>query len=79
MGKPLTIKEEDDLRLLQLKKQMRAKSKVDVLRSALSLLEQEVEKQLRIKKWKKAAQIIGDSSLEVLEDFQIPKRFERLP
>ena len=79
MGKPLTIKEEDDQRLQLLKKQTGAKSKVDVLRNALSLLEQDVLRMERIKKWKKAARLVADSSYETLKDFQTSKRFEKLP
>jgi hypothetical protein len=79
MGKPLTIKPEDDIRLLHLKKQTGAKSKVEVIRNALSLLEQEIAKQVRIKKWKKAAILVADNSFEVFKDFNVSKRFEKLP
>lgn len=79
MGKPITIKPEDDLRLINLKKQTGAKSKVDVIRTALSLLERKLKKQERIKMWKKSARLVADSSMESLKDFQTKKRFNKLP
>ena len=78
MGIPLTIKPEDNEKLLLLKKQTGAKSKVEVLRTALTLYELQVAKKERIKKWKKAASLIGDTSLEVLNDFKTKNRFENL-
>jgi hypothetical protein len=79
MGIPLTIQTEDDERLLLLKKQTKAKSKVDVIRKALTLLELQVTKKERIKKWKKSANLITDSSSDVLSDFNTPERFSDLP
>ncbi len=79
MGVPITIKEEDDEKLLRLKEQTKSKSKVDVIRKALSLLELDLAKKERIKRWRQAASIIGDSSLEVLEDFKTKNRFNDLP
>lgn len=79
MGKPLTIKPEDDARLISLKKQTGAKSKVEVIRNALTLLELKIEKQKRIDRWRKAAKVVGSSSLEVLKEFQTKNRFKDLP
>jgi len=80
MGKPLTIKESDDEKLLTLKEQTGAKSKVEVLRIALNLLELDIAKKDRIKRWKKSARIVGDSGLEVLNDFNSnPDRLKGLP
>ncbi len=80
MGKPLTIKESDDEKLLMLKKQTGAKSKVEVLRLALNLLELDIAKKDRIKRWKKSARIVGDSGLEVLNEFNANSdRFKNLP
>ena len=78
MGVPITIKTEDDERLLLLKEQTKSKSKVDVIRKALSLLELDINKKERIKRWKKAAAIVGDSSLEVLHEFKTKNRFDKL-
>lgn len=78
MGVPLTIQLEDDEKLRLLKKQTGAKSKVEVIRKALNLYEIQLLKKERIKKWKKAAGLIGDSSLDVLNEFKTKKRFENL-
>lgn len=78
MGIPLTIKPEDNEKLLFLKKRTGAKSKVEVLRTALNLYDLQVAKKERIKKWQKAASLIGDTSLEVLSDFKTKNRFEDL-
>lgn len=79
MGKPLMIQPEDDDRIEELKEKTGAKSKVDVVRAALSLLEEDVRKAERIKRWERAAKIVGKSGLEDLKDFQTPSRFSKLP
>ncbi|MFZ4403905.1 MAG: hypothetical protein ACOYOK_07365 [Pseudobdellovibrionaceae bacterium] len=79
MGRPLMIQPEDDSRIEKLKQQTGAKSKVDVVRAALTLLEVDVSKAQRIKRWERAAKIIGSSGLEVLKDFQTKDRFKKLP
>jgi hypothetical protein len=79
MGKPLMIQIEDDSRIEKLKAKLGAKSKVDVVRAALSLLEDSVSKADRIKRWEKAARVVGKSGLNVLKEFQTPKRFAKLP
>lgn len=79
MGKPLTILPEDDLKLLELKEKTGAKSKVAVLRSALKLLDQEVKRNERIKRWEKGAKIVAENSLETLSDFSTTSRFKNLP
>jgi hypothetical protein len=79
MGKPLMIQPEDDNRIEVLKKKTGAKSKVDVVRTALALLEADVKRAERVKRWEKAAKVIGSSGLEVLKEFQTPERFKNLP
>jgi hypothetical protein len=79
MGKPLTIQPEDDVKIEVLKKQLGLKTKIEVVRSALKLLELEASHQMRVKRWKKAAQIVGDSGLEVLREFSNPDRFKDIP
>ncbi len=78
MGKPLMIKLEDDARIEKLKAKMGAKTKIDVVRSALGLLEADVSRAERIRKWEKSAKIVGKSGLEVLEEFQTSDRFKKL-
>jgi hypothetical protein len=79
MGKPLMIQPEDDNRIEVLKEKTGAKSKVDVVRAALTLLEEDVNRSERIKRWERAAKIVGKSGLNVLKEFQTTKRFKNLP
>jgi Arc/MetJ-type ribon-helix-helix transcriptional regulator len=79
MGKPLMIQPEDDHRIEELKEKTGAKSKVDVVRAALSLLEEDVRKAERIKRWERAAKIVAKSGMEDLKDFQTSSRFNKLP
>jgi hypothetical protein len=77
MGKPLMLRDEDDQRIERLKSRLNARSKVDVVRSGLDLLEREAERRERIVRWRRAAQLARDSSLEVLRDFQRHSRLGR--
>jgi hypothetical protein len=79
MGKPLMIQIEDDARIERLKEKMGAKTKIDVVRTALKLLEAEVSRSERIKRWEKAAKLVGKSGLAVLKEFQTTDRFKNLP
>lgn len=79
MGKPLMIQIEDDARIELLKEKTGAKSKVDVIRAALFLLEADVKRTERIKRWERAAKIVGKSGLKTLKDFQTKNRFKNLP
>ena len=49
MGKPLMIQPDDDNRIESLKEKTGAKSKVDVVRAALSLLEEDIKRSERVK------------------------------
>lgn len=79
MGKPLMIQEEDNQKIEELKERIGAKTKIEVLRSALTLLEEKISREDRVKRWKRAAKVVGLSDMEVLKDFQTEKRFEGLP
>lgn len=79
MGKPITIQDDDDNRIEALKAKTGAKSKVEVIRAALRLLEDDVARKERVDRWKRAARIIGDSGLETLKEFQTADRFKKLP
>lgn len=78
MGKPLTIQPEDDRRLKSLKKPLKAKSKVDVLRRGLDLLEEEVCRCKRVQRWKKAAALVSKQSAKVQQEFQKHSRLKKL-
>lgn len=79
MGKPLMIQPEDDNRIESLKEKTGARSKVDVVRAALTLLEEDVKRSERVKRWERAAKVVGKSGLDVLKEFQTPERFKKLP
>ena len=79
MGKPLMIQPDDDNRIESLKEKTGAKSKVDVVRAALSLLEEDIKRSERVKRWERAAKVVGKSGLEVLKEFQTTERFKKLP
>ena len=73
MGKLLTIQEADDRRLMMLKSSLLVPSKVEVLRRALDLLEETLERQRRVERWKKAARLVsgqgGHESMKVNREF----------
>ena len=77
MGKPLTIQEEDDRQIEALKKKTGAQTKIAVLRMALALLEQEVERQGRVKRWEKAVKLAAPESAEVNAEFRRHSRLKR--
>ena len=79
MGKPLMIQPEDDNRIESLKEKIGARSKVDVVRAALTLLEEDVKRSERVKRWERAAKVVGTSGLDVLKEFQTKERFKSLP
>ena len=76
MGKPLMIREEDDRRLEGLKKATGTATKVQVLRDALDLLEKNLERQRRIRRWKRAAALVADESCKVNREFQSLSRLK---
>lgn len=71
------IQEQDDQRIERLKKQLRIRTKVGVLRSALDLLEKEALKSERVAQWKRATRLIGNTSNKALRDFQPHSRIRR--
>ncbi|MEQ1721540.1 MAG: hypothetical protein ABL930_00060 [Pseudobdellovibrio sp.] len=79
MGKPFTIQIEDDLKIEDLKKKTGLKTKIEVVRMALNVLESELVKKQKIQRWAKVAKIVGDADLEILKEFQTKDRFKDLP
>lgn len=69
MAKPLMIQLADDTMIEDLKKKIGAKTKIDVVRQALALLRADVAKRERIKRWQKAAKIVGTSGLKSYVNF----------
>lgn len=77
MGKPLMIQNQDHQRIDRLKKRLGVRTKIDVVRSGLDLLERDIDKAARVSQWKKAAGRIGGASREVLKDFNRHSRLRR--
>jgi hypothetical protein len=78
MGKPLMLQEADAERIETLKKRLDARTKIDVVRLALDLLERDAEKAERVARWRKAAKLVGRESRKVLREFQRHSRLRRL-
>lgn len=77
MGKPLMIQEEDEKAIESLKERTGARTKVDVVRAGLRLLEKETEKRERVIRWQKAAALVSESSADVNKKFQRGSRLKR--
>ena len=78
MGKPLMLREDDDIRIEMLKQRTGARTKIDVVRSALDLLEGEVERAERVAKWQQVVRRVKGESRRVMRDFQPGSRLRRL-
>jgi len=78
MGKPLMLQEADAERIESLKKRLRARTKIEVLRSALDLLERDAERADRVTKWRRAVGLAVHESRAALRDFRAHSRLRRL-
>lgn len=77
MGLPLTIQEDDDRRLEDLKTFLGVRTKVDVLRKALEALEAEKKQRMRLERIKKAARLVAKESRHVNQEFQAHSRLKK--
>ena len=78
MGRPLMLQEADAERIETLKKRLGARTKIDVVRSALDLLERDAERIERVAKWRKAVGAVARESRAALRDFHPHSRLRRL-
>jgi hypothetical protein len=78
MGKPLMLQEPDVLRIEMLKKRLGARTKIDVVRSALDLLERDAERTARVARWRKAVRLVAAESRRVSRELQRHSRLGRL-
>jgi hypothetical protein len=78
MGKPLMLQEADADRIEALKKRLGARTKIDVVRSALDLLERDAERAERVARWRRAAKLVTGESRKVSREFQRHSRLARL-
>ena len=77
MGKPLTIQDEDDRRIEELKNKIGAPTKIAVVRAGLDLLERETERRDRVERWRKAARVAAPTSRRVNAEFRRNSRLKR--
>ena len=77
MGKPLMIQPEDDDLIEELKQKLGSKSKVEVVREGLRLLVSQVERENRIKRWKRATELAQAESAHVNAEFRPDSRLRR--
>jgi hypothetical protein len=78
MGKPLMLQEADAERIESLKKRLGARTKIDVVRSALDLLERDAERVDRVARWRKAVGAVASESRAALRAFRPYSRLRRL-
>ena len=78
MGKPLMLQEQDAERIESLKKRLGARTKIEVVRSALDLLERDAERAERVVRWRKAVKAAARESRAVLREFRPHSRLKRI-
>ena len=78
MGKPLMLQEADAERIETLKQRMGARTKIEVVRSALDLLERSTERSDRVQRWERAVKLVAGESRAVQREFQRHSRLRRL-
>lgn len=78
MGKPLMLQAADAERIESLKKRLGAHTKIEVVRSALDLLEHDAERMERVAKWRKAVGLVASESHRTLRAFRPHSRLRRL-
>ena len=71
------LQERDDARIEALKHRLGARSKVEVVRNALDLLEREAERAERTARWRVAAGTVAGESRRVLAEFHGHSRLRR--
>lgn len=77
MAKPMMLQDHDDQKIEKIKRQIGCRTKIDVIREGLKLLEQKIDRQDKISQWKQAAKLASKSSLEILREFQPNSRFKK--
>lgn len=78
MGKLLMLQEADAERIESLKKRLHARTKIEVVRSALDLLERDAERAERVVKWRKSVGVAVRESRAVQRDFRAHSRLRRV-
>lgn len=68
MGKLLMLKDEDDVRIVRLKRRLKARSKAEVVRLGLDLLESNSARAARSARLRRAARLAAPSSREFMRE-----------
>ena len=79
MGRLMMLQERDLDRIDCLQRRLRCRTKVDVVRSGLDLLEQSLEREARIVRWRRVVGMVTAESRRVNREFQPHSRLKRLP
>jgi len=77
MGKPLMLQKADAERIETLKKRLGLRTEIEVVRSALDLLERDTERTERVARWRKAARMVAVESRKVSRAFRRHSRLGR--
>lgn len=78
MGVPLMLQEADAKRIELLKKRLGAATKVEVVRTALDLLERDTDRATRAARWAKAVKLAAPTSREAVAAFRPQSRLHRI-
>lgn len=79
MGVPLMLQEADAQRIEKLKQRLGARSKVEVVRTALDLLERNVMRAERVQRWQRAVKLAAPESRRAVRDFRKHSRLRSNP
>ena len=73
----MMLKESDIERIDRLKDRLDASTKVEVVRTALDLLERDTDRAERVARWKKVASRVAKTSRKTLQEFRGHSRLKR--
>ena len=79
MARPMMFKEEDVELIDDLCDDLQLKTKVDVVRAGLKLLQEKVERMKRVARWKKAVHAVYKTSEKVNREMQKHSRLKSIP
>lgn len=72
------LQEDDARRIEVLKKRLGARTKIEVVRTALDLLERDAERAERVARWRRAVRLVAGESRRVGREFQRHSRLRRV-
>lgn len=77
MGKPLMIQDQDDQRIERLKTRLGVRTKIDIVRAGLDLLEDRTNRDARVARWHRAVRLAAPTSRTVNAEFRAHSRLNR--